>query len=123
MYVKQKRTNAVNVAADSALHIYAGYKKDVKEVLKTVGMKHSDGSANATWAKLSTTNQNVVVKPNPVAKKQMPDVQGMSIKDAVYLLENMEVKVSVSGRGKVVMQSVAPGTPIRRNERITLLLN
>ena len=123
MYVKQKRTNGLSVASDSVMHMYAGNKKDLKEVLSTIGVKHLDGNANATWAKLNTANNKAVISSNVVSKKQMPDVQGMSIKDAVYLLENMDVKVSVSGRGKVIMQSVTPGTPIRRNERITLLLN
>jgi cell division protein FtsI (penicillin-binding protein 3) len=123
MYVKQKHTNGSNLVVDSTSHIYAGYKKDVQEVLQTIGVRAIDGSANATWTKLNTVNNQVIVRSNPVVKKVMPDVQGMSVKDAVYLLENMDVKVTISGRGKVVMQSIAAGTPIRRNERITLLLN
>lgn len=123
MYVKQKRTTGAHLMIDSADHTYAGYKKDVQQVLQTVGVKHKDGSANATWAKLNAVNNQVVVRSNPITKKVMPDVQGMTVKDAVYLLENMDLKVTVSGRGKVVMQSVAAGTPIKRNERITLLLN
>ncbi|WP_226999047.1 penicillin-binding protein [Flavisolibacter tropicus] len=123
MYVKQKRTNAISLVVDSTAHMYAGYKKDIQEVLQTIGVKNNDGSASATWAKLTTVNNQVLVRANTVAKKVIPDVQGMNVKDAVYLLENMDVKVSVSGRGKVVMQSLAAGTPIRRNERITLLLN
>jgi cell division protein FtsI (penicillin-binding protein 3) len=123
MYVKQKRTTGAHLIVDSTSHMYAGYKKDVQQVLQTVGIKHKDGSSNATWTKLNTMNNQVVVRSNPVSKKVMPDVQGMTVKDAVYLLENMDVKVSVSGRGKVAMQSVAAGTPIKRNERITLLLN
>ena len=123
MYVKQKRTNATNLVADSTAHMYAGYKKDIKQVLQTIGVKHVDGGASAPWARLSAENNQVIVRANPVAKKVMPDVQGMNVKDAVYLLENMDVKVAISGRGKVVMQSIAAGTPIRRNERITLLLN
>jgi len=123
MYVKQKRTTGAHLVIDSSSHMYAGYKKDVQQVLQTVGIKHKDGSANATWTKLNALNNQVLIRSNPVSKKVMPDVQGMSVKDAVYLLENMDLKVTVSGRGKVVMQSIAAGAPLKRNERITLLLN
>jgi cell division protein FtsI (penicillin-binding protein 3) len=123
MYVKQKRTNAITLVSDSTMHMYAGYKKDIREVLQTIGVKHVEANTSASWAKLNTESSRVVLRDNQIAKKVMPDVQGMNVKDAVYLLENMDVKVTISGRGKVVMQSVAAGTPIRRNERITLLLN
>ena len=42
----------------------------------------------------------------------MPNVKGMGLKDAINLLENMGLKVGVKGKGKVVLQSVAPGTTI-----------
>ncbi|MEI2739810.1 MAG: PASTA domain-containing protein [Chitinophagaceae bacterium] len=42
----------------------------------------------------------------------MPNVRGMGLKDAVYLLENMGLKVAVRGRGKITMQSVSAGNVI-----------
>ena len=52
-----------------------------------------------------------------VSKQVMPNVKGMGLKDALYLLENMGLKVSVKGKGKVANQSVAPGTAIdKRND-------
>ncbi|MFL5787203.1 MAG: PASTA domain-containing protein [Flavisolibacter sp.] len=53
----------------------------------------------------------------------MPDVRSMTLKDAVYLLENMNMKVALSGRGKVVAQDVLPGTLINKNQTVTILLN
>jgi cell division protein FtsI (penicillin-binding protein 3) len=47
----------------------------------------------------------------------------MTLKDALYLLENMNVKVVTKGRGKVVAQDILPGTTINKNQTITLLLN
>jgi cell division protein FtsI (penicillin-binding protein 3) len=35
---------------------------------------------------------------------------GAGLKDAIYLLENKGLKVSIEGVGKVVHQSVQPGT-------------
>jgi cell division protein FtsI (penicillin-binding protein 3) len=53
----------------------------------------------------------------------MPDVRYMTLRDALYVLENMNLKVTVQGRGKVLMQDVLPGASINKDQRITLLLN
>ena len=47
----------------------------------------------------------------------------MTLKDALYLLENMDMNVLVRGKGKVVAQDVAPGAAISKNQTVTLLLN
>ena len=46
----------------------------------------------------------------------VPDVKGMGARDAVYILESHGLKAHVVGRGKVVSQSVHPGTKVRRGE-------
>jgi cell division protein FtsI (penicillin-binding protein 3) len=50
----------------------------------------------------------------------MPNVKGMGMKDALFLLENMGLKVSVKGKGKIIAQSVAPGMPLAKG--ITVML-
>jgi cell division protein FtsI (penicillin-binding protein 3) len=45
------------------------------------------------------------------------------LKDALYLLESMDLRVSAKGRGKVKTQSMEPGTALQKNETITLQLN
>jgi len=39
----------------------------------------------------------------------MPDVTGMGLKDAVFLLEQMGLKVMLNGKGNIVSQSISPG--------------
>lgn len=55
-------------------------------------------------------------------KTIIPNVVGMNAMDAVALLENMGLKVSVQGEGKVVSQSQASGQKIGRDKNITLIL-
>jgi len=38
----------------------------------------------------------------------------MGARDAIYLLENCGIKVIMSGRGRVVEQSLAPGEKIKQ---------
>jgi cell division protein FtsI (penicillin-binding protein 3) len=50
----------------------------------------------------------------------MPNVKGMGLKDALYLLESMGLRVSVKGRGKIMTQSVRPGMSLAKG--ITVML-
>jgi cell division protein FtsI (penicillin-binding protein 3) len=49
-------------------------------------------------------------KPRNVASGSIPDLQGMPMRDALYLLENKGYRVTFKGAGKVVQQSLPPGT-------------
>ncbi len=52
----------------------------------------------------------------------MPDVTGMGLKDALFLLESRGLEVTVVGRGRVVWQSLPPAAQVRGGERVTLKL-
>lgn len=56
------------------------------------------------------------------SRNTMPNVIGMGLSDAIFILENRGLKVAFSGSGRVVGQSVAAGTGIRRGDRVTLKL-
>jgi cell division protein FtsI (penicillin-binding protein 3) len=47
----------------------------------------------------------------------------MGLKDALYLLEERGLRVSVRGRGRVISQSVTPGSKILSNGSIVLEMN
>jgi cell division protein FtsI (penicillin-binding protein 3) len=53
----------------------------------------------------------------------VPDVKGMGLKDALYLLESGNLRVAVRGSGKVRMQSLEPGSEYKKNEVITIQLD
>jgi len=59
-------------------------------------------------------------KPRSVDSKDVPDLQGMPMRDALYILENKGFKVTFKGSGKVVDQSLPPGT--NKNGLKTILL-
>ena len=52
----------------------------------------------------------------------VPDVVGMGLKDAIYLLEKSGLVVSFSGVGVVQSQSFKPGTRVSRGSLISLRL-
>ena len=55
-------------------------------------------------------------------KGLMPNVKGIPARDAIYLLENMGLKVTMSGSGKVVKQSISAGRRVKKNNRVNLVL-
>ena len=66
--------------------------------------------------------KRVVVAPQKVYKGMVPDVKGMGLKDALYLLEQEGLFVHIKGKGRVRAQSVAPGTIAKRGQEIILEL-
>lgn len=122
-YVQGKKTVPLQLVTDSTLYQYAGYTPDVMHVFKTLHVNHIDSSAKNSWSWVYSNNYNPVVKAEIVSKKAMPDVSNMTMKDALYLLENMNMKVIIKGRGKVVAQDILAGTAINKNQTVTLLLN
>jgi len=52
----------------------------------------------------------------------MPNVVGMGLRDALYMLENSGVRVRYSGKGKVAKQSPQPGVRISRGATVAIQL-
>jgi cell division protein FtsI (penicillin-binding protein 3) len=52
----------------------------------------------------------------------VPNVAGMSLRDALYILENKGLKVNFNGKGKVLTQSITPGTRLTPDTTIELVL-
>lgn len=57
----------------------------------------------------------------PVTDK-VPNVEGMTAAEAISLLENLGLDVTLKGVGKVVKQSLRPGKKIKANAKIVLQL-
>lgn len=69
------------------------------------------------------TNSRLIAQEVKVFKGYMPNVSGMALRDAVYLLEKEGLVIHIKGKGKVRAQSVAPGTLIKRGQAIVLELS
>ena len=80
---------------------------------------------SSTWLQNITTDSlgNLTYSPLPVYSNQVPDVAGMGLRDAIYQLEKIGLKVIPQGKGKVVAQSIAPGTQYKKGQKITIQLS
>jgi cell division protein FtsI (penicillin-binding protein 3) len=61
-------------------------------------------------------------KTRNIGTGEVPDLQGMAMRDALFILENKGFKVTFKGSGKVVEQSIPPGTNTNGLKTILLTL-
>jgi len=123
MYVDRKDPSLFTTVNDSAAYFYAGYSTDIKKVYKALNVRFTDSVAQNNWSNVYASNYQPVLKANSVRKQVMPNVRGMGLKDALYLLENMGVKVTIKGKGKIATQSIAPGTSLVNGVTVVLELS
>ena len=96
---------------------------DLSNVYKKLDIPYTN-QENAQWVAVSTGMDSVTVKPKRHIENLVPNVVGMDVEDAVYLLENKGVKVEIEGRGVVAAQSVTAGSKIpNRGFKIKLKLS
>ena len=74
------------------------------------------------WGKAHTDSDRAELTEMKISGKRLPNVRGMGAKDAVYLMETYGLKVRLAGVGKVVSQSIAAGSYVRRGQTIKLTL-
>lgn len=84
--------------------IQKGSAADIKNIYAFLKTKTDD--VETEWATTSTNGTNILLAENEINQQVVPDVTGMSLKDALYLLESLGLKVGVNGRGNVIKQSV-----------------
>lgn len=99
----------------------AGYKQATQKVYKELGIK-AFFAANSELIHAIDTNNGVSVKEVALDPKLVPDVSGMGLKDAVFLLGNAGLKPLVKGSGKVVKQSLEPGSKLIKGYPIIIEL-
>ncbi|MBU2913955.1 MULTISPECIES: penicillin-binding protein [Reichenbachiella] len=101
--------------------IRAGHQEELKEICNEFGISnHIKGEA--TWTKASISNNAIAWKPLKYQDTVVPDVRGMTLRDALFILENKHIKVKYSGLGRVTDQSVLPGVRINDDLSIELKL-
>jgi len=102
--------------------IRAGKQEELTMLSNELGVSNHS-TTEEEWIKAARNGSAVVWKKNPVVKEHVPDVTGMTFRDAIYLLEKSGLRVSYEGKGRVTEQSLAPGTRISKGGRIYLRLS
>lgn len=84
-------------------HEQSGYAEDFRAVGETLGLQNVPSNAGWTTA---VKNGNKVVWRKINENVDIPNVSGMTLRDAIYLLENKGFRVQYSGLGKVAEYAI-----------------
>nr|WP_275982511.1 penicillin-binding protein [Aquiflexum gelatinilyticum] len=103
--------------------IQSGNMEELQMICNKFGISnHVSGDIEEEWVKSTPVNKAVIWKANKTDSPTVPDVTGMSLRDALYVLENKGIRVVYQGKGRVRGQSINPGTPVNNAYVINLVL-
>lgn len=98
--------------------------KNYRILLNALNKKaHLPSFQTNSLMELSTDSlKQMTVQPAKIFKNVMPDVKGMGLKDAVFVLESCGLQVQVFGKGKVQSQSILAGERVNKGQNIVIQL-
>lgn len=124
--VKDARDSASVFVPD----VKAGNILAANYVLSHLGIKtnanwsgsYADG--NPIWGKAERVGNHSIklIREKQYGKTIVPDITGMGARDAIYNMESRGIKTQIIGRGKVVKQSLVPGTVIKKGAVCSIVL-
>lgn len=115
---KQKNNDRVINAPEAG----NGYRADINEVLGDFKVRYRKTSRKE-WVSTRENGDTIRLVGIDEKKGLVPDVRGMSLRDAIYLLENSGYKVRYSGKGKVLRQSPEHGARLSQGGVVSLNMN
>ena len=119
----QEDYNEVNDPIITKPIVKNGRLKETEIALQRMGVSYKSHATDGEYIVASNDETKVNLRSKKDVRNQVPDVIGMSLNDAVFLLENKGLRVKVSGSGKVVSQSQKAGTNVVGGTVIKLVLN
>ena len=107
--------------------VRAGMQDEIALVCQKLGLSGSTQAVGGEeWVRAASDTafhaRQVSVVVNPVRPHRVPNAKGLTLRDALFLLENKGLHVRANGAGRVSAQSLATGSRIEKGALITLTL-
>ncbi|EAZ81366.2 penicillin-binding protein [Algoriphagus machipongonensis] len=99
----------------------AGRGEELNEIFEELGVKANPANAEQ-WVRTVSNAEPVQWENNDMDAPSVPDVSGLPLRDALFILENKGLNVNYSGKGVVRKQSINPGSKLVPNATINLVL-
>jgi len=113
--------NEVGERSKKSPQIKSGYKSNISSALSELGYEH-EHNKSGNWINSSKSSSEIKLSDRKIDKKLMPNVEGMTAKDAVFLLESLGYVVKIKGYGRVIYQSVKEGEDVEKGRLIQITL-
>ncbi|MCX6325522.1 MAG: penicillin-binding protein [Bacteroidia bacterium] len=99
-----------------------GYRADINEVLRNLKVRYRRTSDDE-WVATRESGDTIRLAGVKMQNGLVPDVRGMSLRDAIFLLENSGLRVKYSGKGRVLRQSPEHGARYYDGTVVSLEMN
>jgi cell division protein FtsI (penicillin-binding protein 3) len=104
-----------------------GNKQEMATVLADLNIPFRNTTADGNWISNNKSDSTKITMQTVNIETQLkkgliPDLEGLSAKDAMYLLENNGLHVKILGFGSIRKQSLEAGTKFNKGTRIVLTL-
>lgn len=106
-----KAINEEEKRSKEAPLIKDGNIADLLVVLKRLHLPYQM-DAYSEWSRVRTSESHISIVPRKISSTTVPNVSGLTAKDAVYLIEHLGMHVYVRGSGRVVKQTIPAGSPV-----------
>jgi cell division protein FtsI (penicillin-binding protein 3) len=100
-----------------------GKASELGPLLAGLGYNITWDTVQQGWVSTFAYKQEIMASLRDFNETNMPDVVGMTARDAMYIMEKKGLKVNLKGKGKVKYQSVPPGGRVRTGTGISLELS
>ncbi len=114
--MRRKNTGPVLPAAAT------GHYESIRNILMSMAYPVVLPKGTPEWAFTDSLERQMALKAKPFGVDTVPDLTGLTAKDAMFLLEKAGVVPVVQGKGTVTAQSLPAGTPLARGSEIMLTL-
>lgn len=103
--------------------IQAGNFHDLQEICDVLQIDNY-AKEELEWVRAQRDQKKIIWKEDKASSslQYIPDVRGMTMRDALFLLENRGLQVEYKGMGRVRGQSLEAGSKAERGSRIVLTL-
>jgi cell division protein FtsI (penicillin-binding protein 3) len=120
----QQPTRLAEVTGPRTPVSMGGHAGDIRTALQGLHVPFTQ-KGEGEWVSTEAGDSVVVLNHRVIpsdALDLVPNVLGMGLKDALYVLENRGLRVRISGNGMVRRQSIPPGTRARQGTTIVIEL-
>ncbi|MFC2151270.1 penicillin-binding transpeptidase domain-containing protein [Bacteroidota bacterium] len=96
------------------------YRDELKFALTDLGIDVDDQEVVSDWVLTTKLDSCVKLSNRTITQNLMPNVKGMGVKDAVFILENLGLSVELQGRGTILKQSIETGSRVSKGDLVIL---
>jgi len=97
-----------------------GQLSKLEYIMDKLDIPFESNGKKTDWVSVQRDSTKIKTTPIAISKKKVPNVVGMGLRDAIYQLESLGLRVMVKGRGTVRSQSANPGEPVIKGSTVYL---